>query len=427
MSQLQSPRGTRDILPDQQGLWQHVYKVGAQVADQFGFAPIKTPHYEYASLFQRSIGAGTDVIDKELFLLKHRQEEGEENQYALRPEGTAGIVRAFIEHGLHLKPQPYKVYSFVTNFRYDRPQKGRYREHTQFDLELFGDTSPFADAWIILAGWQFLTSVGLPAQELELQLNSLGTSAERSAYIEKLKEFLQEHQTELSPDSQVRLTSNPLRILDSKDQKDQQLLDNAPILTDAFGQTSKEHFEAVQSYLQTWDIPYNLNPRLVRGLDYYCHTAFEFTTKGAGGQQSALGGGGRYDGLITALGGPDVGGTGLGIGIDRVVEELERLNQYPVMDAPFRIAVISNPATRTEALKTLKQLIEHGYAVTFSEKEGFGSQLKQADRQGTTLAILIGEEELAQNTVTIKNLANAEQSTIQKSDLLAHLKQARQL
>jgi len=319
---LQSPRGTRDILPDEQPLWQLVRRTAQEVAEQFAFQPITTPTYEDLRVFERAIGGGTDVMDKELFLTRGtRSEEGEGTEYALRPEGTAGIVRAFIQHGMHTWPQPVRLFTFVNNFRYDRPQKGRYREHVQFDLEAFGETSPFADAWIIAATWQFLSR--LEIKGLILLLNTLGTSEERANYSKALQEYLEPLKEQLSSDSLKRLTLNTLRILDSKDAGDQKVLLEAPRLLDFLSLESKAHFEAVQNYLKYWNIPFKLDSALVRGLDYYSHTAFEWIVEGSAGQQASLGGGGRYDGLVTQLGGPStVGAVGAGIGLDRVVEEL---------------------------------------------------------------------------------------------------------
>jgi histidyl-tRNA synthetase len=382
------------------------------MASSLGFAPITTPTYEYKELFQRAIGEGTDVMDKELFLLRSRATQAGEEEYALRPEGTAGIVRAFIEHGMHLRPQPVKLTSFINCFRYDRPQKGRYREHVQFDIELFGEKGPFSDALIILATYRFLTELGLKG--LKLHLNSLGLSEERKAYQDALVSALSSKKGELSEDSQKRLEVNPLRILDSKDRGDQALLTSIPELSTFFGEISATHFAQVQEYLTAWQIPFELNPRLVRGLDYYSHTAFEWTTDGAGGQQASLGGGGRYDGLLVQLGGKDCGAVGAGIGLDRVVEELERQGiTPPPITKPETVAVIlAAPAARVKAAGLVSKFLWEGKQVIANfDRETVGSQFKQADRAGATKAYILGDEELSANTVTIKDLASGEQHT----------------
>ncbi len=412
MANLQTPRGTRDILPDQQALWDFVKATGVRVSSSLGFAPITTPTYEYRELFERAIGEGTDVMDKELFLLRSRGTEAGKEEYALRPEGTAGIVRSYIENGMHTWPQPVKLTSFINCFRYDRPQKGRYREHVQFDLELFGEKGPFSDALIILATYRFLTELGL--KDLKLQLNSLGVLEERNAYQAALVAALTDKKSELSEDSQKRLETNPLRILDSKDTKDQALLGSIPALSTFFSPETTEHFAKVQEYLKAWQIPFELNPRLVRGLDYYSHTAFEWTTEGAGGQQSSLGGGGRYDGLITQLGGKDCGAVGAGIGLDRVVEELERQGITPPADTSTETVavIVASPAAAVTAAGLVSKFLWEGKKVVANfDRENVGSQFKQADRAGAAKAYILGDEELANHTVTVKDLTNGEQHT----------------
>lgn len=415
MTNIQKPRGTRDILPEQQIIWDQVKALAAASAEQFGFLPITTPTYEEIGLFERSIGAGTDVMDKELFLV--RGKAGEE-QYALRPEGTAGIVRAFIENGLRTRPQPIKLWSFVNNFRYDRPQKGRYREHVQWDLELFSEADPFFDAWVIWTTWDFLTNkCGL--QNVELQLNTLGTAQERETYQQALITFLQDRNDQLSSDSQERLTRNPLRVLDSKDPRDQHALEGAPVLLDSLGDASRNHFESIQHYLTSWKIPFVHNHRLVRGLDYYCHTAFEWTVAGAGGQQSSLGGGGRYDGLITQLGGQPIGAVGAGIGLDRVIEECERQGITFPPTAGDRVAVIAAEASDQPAASTLIKTLSSAGNAVFADftKTGIGNQLKQADRHGATTAYIVGQAETERGVVTRKDLRTGEQEEVTLSSL----------
>lgn len=410
MSTLQSPRGTRDVLPDQQPLWDFAKQTGARVASSLGFSTITTPTYEYRQLFERAIGEGTDVMDKELFIVRSTATEAGQEEYALRPEGTAGIVRSFIENGMHTWPQPVKLTSIVNCFRYDRPQKGRYREHVQFDLELFGEKGPFSDALIILATYRFLTELGLKG--LTLHLNSLGLPEERKAFQDALVASLQGKKDELSTDSQNRLSVNPLRILDSKDSRDQALLESTSPLSDFFGDASKAHFAAVQEYLTAWQVPFVLNPRLVRGLDYYSHTAFEWTTETAGGQQASLGGGGRYDGLLMQLGGKDIGAVGAGIGLDRVVEEMERQGITPPAPAASEtVAVIlASPAARAKAAGLVSTFLWEGKQVVANfDRESIGAQFKQADRGGASLAYILGDEELAAGEVTVKDLASGEQ------------------
>lgn len=408
---IQSPRGTRDILPEQQPAWSFVTAAAHRIARQFGFLPITIPTYEEISLFQRSIGEGTDVIDKELFLVRGVQSEADAAPYALRPEGTAGIVRAYVQHGLHTRPQPVKLYTLLSVFRYDRPQKGRYREHTQFDLEYFGDSGPFADAWIIYATYSFYRSLGL--SNLKLKLNSLGTSEERSAYLQRLTEYFEPLQDRLSEDSRRRLHTNPLRILDSKDKEDQAISANAPHLWDSLGNESRSHLETVQQYLDRWEIPHFIDHFLVRGLDYYCHTAFEWVVEGNEGQQGSLGGGGRYDGLLTQLGGPSVGAVGAGLGLDRVIEEMESqgIAIEPLGHADCYVAT-SEESTHAYAQEVIQQLMKAGCKVEANfSRSNLGTHLKQADRLGISRVILIGQEEAIGNHLTVKNLTDGSQSS----------------
>jgi histidyl-tRNA synthetase len=425
MTQIQAPRGTRDILPKDQTSWQFVEKIARSVAEQFNFLPITVPTYEELALFQRSIGTGTDVMDKELFLVRGvRSEEGEGTAYALRPEGTAGIVRAFIQHGMHTWPQPVRLYSFVHNFRYDRPQKGRYREHVQFDIEYFGESTPLADAWTIFTAWTFLQKVGL--RNIVVNLNTLGTLEERTTYTTALTHFLEPLQDQLSTDSKERLTSNPLRILDSKDAGDQKALEGAPSFNEYISAETKQHFEEVQHLLLTWKVSISLNPRLVRGLDYYSHTAFEFIIEGEGGQQASLGGGGRYNGLVLQLGGPVTGAVGLGIGIDRVVEELERQSlTVPELVSPQVFLVAADAVGREAIVALLPELASTQIRFDAAlSKESVNAQLKSAGRSNAVFIVVIGEKEVGENSVSIKNFKSGEQQSLPREELIPYLQKS---
>ncbi len=420
MSQINAPRGTRDILPTDFGLWHAAQTEGQQVAEQMGFRQIRTPLYEEIALFERSIGEGTDVMDKELFLV--RGKHGEDEHLALRPEGTAGIVRAYIEHGMHTWPQPVRLYSLVNCFRYERPQRGRYREHWQLDMEYLGDKGPFADAWIILTTWLFLKRCGL--ENLSLKLNSLGTAEERGRYIENLKSELEPLRERLSEDSQRRLSSNPLRILDSKDEGDRALLSHLPVLADFFSEESQAHFAAVRQYLDEWQIPYVLDAHLVRGLDYYAHTTFEVISTQRSGAQNSLGGGGRYDGLLTQLGGPDNGGVGVGIGLDRVVEEMAeqgKTGTAPLVPVVFLAA--ADEQGRGMVRRLLVELAMAGLPVDAAlGKDSLSAQLKVAGRSGARYAAIVGQGEAERGEVQLKNLETGEQNTVPAVSLLEQLR-----
>ncbi|MBU6389555.1 histidine--tRNA ligase [Patescibacteria group bacterium] len=424
MNPIQSPRGTRDILPDRQPAWQYVTETARQTAGQLSFRPITIPSYEEAALFHRSIGDGTDIIDKELFLTRGIRST-EEETYALRPEATAGVVRAFIQHGMHTWPQPVRLYTILNVFRYDRPQKGRYREHTQFDVEYFGDTGPFADAWVIFTTWSFLNRLGLSG--LELQLNTLGTSVERSRYAAQLQEYFRPLRDRISEDSVARLEKNPLRILDSKDPRDKEFMDAAPRLSEALGPESQAHFDAVRQYLEKWRIPYRLNEQLVRGLDYYSHTAFEWTVSGQEGQQSSLGGGGRYDGLLPQLGGSTVGAVGAGLGLDRIIETCEQQGVFDrlTQHRPDAYLVAADTAGKTAVIELIPELIAAGLSVDAGlDKDSVGAQMKAAAKSQSRWAVIIGATEAERGEVAVKDLESSEQRTVSQAELVSFLRDA---
>jgi histidyl-tRNA synthetase len=420
MPTFQAPRGTRDILPENQVVWRHITTVANQVAEQMGFQRITTPIYEDLALFERSIGEGTDVMDKELFLVRGKHAEGE--AYALRPEGTAGIVRAYVEHGMHTWSQPVKLYSLLNCFRYERPQKGRYREHWQFDIEMFGERGAFADAWVIYATWLFLQRLGLMG--ISLKLNSLGTLSERQAYLSALQTYLAPLQDQLSEDSKRRLSSNPLRILDSKDEGDKRLLEHAPLLADFFSTETSSRFEEVKSYLESWHIPYFLDGSLVRGLDYYSHTTFEWVCTAAEGTQNALGGGGRYDGLLSQLGGPDTGAIGAGIGLDRIAEELaaQNLTEALTLHIPRVYVAAADEAGKSYARSLIAILAEEGIAIDANlEKDSLGSQIKSAGKTGARWVAIVGKNEADSSTVQLKDLETSTQVQVTVEEMLAIL------
>lgn len=422
---IQSPRGTRDILPDQQTVWQKVADTARDTVEKLGFKPISLPTYEELGLFQRSIGKGTDVMDKELFLVRGVRAEADSAQYALRPEGTAGMVRAYIQHGMQTWPQPVKLYSLVNLFRYDRPQKGRYREHVQLDLECFGDLGPYADAWVIFTTWNFFNRLGIG--NLELRLNTLGTKEERDSYVQTLRAYFQPLYERLSQDSQQRLSTNPLRILDSKDEADQKLCRQAPGLIDFLSTESLNHFQTVQEYLRIWKIPFTVDSFLVRGLDYYCHTAFEWVIRNQEGQQDSLGGGGRYDGLLVQLDGPNVGGVGAGIGLDRVAEEMDKqklTGKLPKLKTEVFL-VCADPSAKQTVLELADRIFNLGISIDMNlSKEGISSQLKAASRAEAEFALIVGEQEINKQAAVLKNLRDSQQQELPFAQIPTLLKEA---
>ncbi len=378
-----APRGTRDILPEEQAYWAKLSKIAEKLTTKFGFEKIDTPTFEELVLFTRSIGEGTDVMDKELFVTKGIRVEEGESQYALRPEGTAGIVRAYIEHGMHKLPQPVKLWTYARNFRYDRPQKGRFREHVQFDVEYFTPASAYADAFCIWMSYLFLKEAGL-GEGIRCKVNTLGTTEERLSFIQALREHIAHNSLKLSEDSLRRLEINPLRILDSKDQADQRALDEFSSLFDHLSEASQTYFRQVCEHLDAWQVPYEHDTRLVRGLDYYSHTAFEWVITDNAGQQGSIGGGGRYDGLISQLGGPaEVGGIGFGLGMDRIVVEMMHRG-VTLDDAPRKVALIVPDGTPVAVytVKLAELATREGWQVECEPDRSVNSQKKRAERLG---------------------------------------------
>ncbi|HEY3522763.1 MAG TPA: histidine--tRNA ligase, partial [Candidatus Limnocylindrales bacterium] len=308
-----APRGTRDLLPGERAAIGRLERVARDLGPRYGYREIETPMFEQAGVFERGVGDATDIVEKELFRLAPRTEEGE--AWALRPEATAGVVRAYVQHGMQTWPQPVRVALLGPMFRYDRPQAGRYREFWQWDVEAIGDPGPAVDAELVELGARFYREAGL--EDVEILLNSIGDAACRPAYVEALRAHFGPHAATLPEVERRRLETNPLRLLDSKDPALAALQATAPAITDSLCEPCAAHFAAVRSHLDRLGIGYRLEPGLVRGLDYYTRTAFEYYRRGAEGQQQALGGGGRYDGLVELLGGRPTPGIGFALGLDR--------------------------------------------------------------------------------------------------------------
>src|SRR3954454_20591815 len=340
MPTFKTPRGTRDLLPPETATWTRLERLAADLAARYGYRRIDTPLFELTDVFERGVGEVTDIVEKELFRLAPRTEESE--AWALRPEPTAGIVRAYVQHGMQTWPQPVKLTTTGPMFRYDRPQAGRYRQFWQFDVEAIGDPGPAVDAEIVELGFRFYAEVGV--QGVEVLLNSIGDAACRPAYMDELVAYYRGHEDVLPPTERDRLERNGLRLLDSKDPAMAEVNAGAPRITDRLCDACADHFAAVQSHLSVLGVPFRIEPGLVRGLDYYTRTAFEYYVAGREGQQQALGGGGRYDGLVELLGGKPTPGIGFGLGMDRVVLALEEQGVAAKSDdAPLAVVVGADP------------------------------------------------------------------------------------
>jgi histidyl-tRNA synthetase len=421
MPNFRAPRGTRDLLPTETPTWTRLERLAADLAARYGYRRIETPMFERVDVFERGIGEVTDVVEKELFRLAPRTEESE--SWALRPEPTAGIVRAYVQHGMQTWPQPVKVTETGPMFRYDRPQAGRYRQFWQFDVEAIGDPGPAVDAEIVELGVRFFRDAGLAG--VEVHLNSIGDPACRPAYVERLTAYFREHRDALPPIERDRLERNVLRLLDSKDPAMAALNAAAPRITDHLCEACAAHFAAVREHLDALGVPYRLEPGLVRGLDYYTRTAFEFYVAGREGQQQAVGGGGRYDGLVELLGGRPTPGIGFGIGLDRVVLALEETGQGATADdAPVAVVVGADPDDTATRLAVATELRGAGLSVRADlARRKLGKQLEAAVRDGSHFAVIVGDE-LAAGDVQLRDLPAGTQKVVTRKDLARELQRA---
>ena len=379
-------------------------------AERYGYLEIATPIFEFSEVFKRTLGDTSDIVTKEMYTFTDKGGE----TLTLRPEGTAGIMRALISGGLrqHL---PLKYFTYGPMFRYERPQAGRMRQFHQLDIELLGVAQPAGDVEVISCGAAILRDLGVLDRTV-LELNTLGDTESRGTYRQALVDYFTGHSTKLSQDSRDRLTRNPLRILDSKDEGDRALIKDAPVFGDYLNQTSSEFFAAVQAGLDTLGIAYQLNPRLVRGLDYYCHTAFEFTTTELGAQGTVMAGG-RYDGLAALMGGPATPGIGWAAGI-------ERLSMMMAQETSPRRAIAVVPvgaAAETKVAALAEQLRRAGYAIELGYSGNLGKRLKRADKLSAAAAIILGEDELAKGVATLRDLDSGEQTAVPLAELEEHL------
>jgi histidyl-tRNA synthetase len=421
MPTFRAPRGLRDLLPPERTAMARLERLAGELAARYGYRPIETPLFEQAAVFERGIGEVTDVIEKELFLLAPREEDGE--RWALRPEPTAGIVRAYVQHGMKTWPQPVKLTMIGPMFRYDRPQAGRYREFWQFDVEAIGDPGPAVDAEIIELAARFYREAGL--EDVVIQLNSIGDPVCRPAYVAELTAYYRAHAADLPPLERARLERNPLRILDSKDEAIAALNAAAPKAIDRLCDACAAHFAGVRAHLHALNVPYVLEPRLVRGLDYYTRTAFEVYPAGAVGQQSAIGGGGRYDGLVELLGGKTTPGIGFGIGLDRVLLALEAARvAAPEEGTAVAVVVGSDPVDTLTRLRIATELRDAGLAARAElGARKLGKQLEAAARDGAHFAVIIGDE-LTGGHVQLRDLEAGTQRAVPVASLARELERA---
>ena len=413
----QAPRGTTDILPQDQAYWRYIEQKVAHIAQLYGYERLDGPTFEDTRLFARSVGEDTDIVKKEMYTFEDRGG----SSLTLRPEGTAPVCRAYLEHGMHNLPQPVKLYYIASIFRYERPQAGRYRQHYQFGYEAIGDDDPALDGEVIDMAWQFLASVNL--SQITLQLNSIGCQKCRPNYIAALKGYYGDHAQELCPDCKTRLGTNPLRLLDCKKPACQQLADSAPKSADHLCPECAEHFRQLNRYLELLSLPFVLNNHLVRGLDYYTRTVFEIQPKD-GGAQGTLVGGGRYDDLIEELGGKPTPALGFAAGIERIILNLKKQKVAipPLAKPQVFIAYIGDEA-KEKAIKLASNLRRSDIGVIEAlGGKSLKSQLRQANNLGTRYTVIIGEEEVKAGTVILRDMTGAEQKSVPLSNLKGLLK-----
>ncbi|CAD5928630.1 Histidine--tRNA ligase [Planktothrix tepida] len=419
MELIKALRGTRDILPDEIGYWQWLESVARDILLKANYQEIRTPIFEQTALFERGIGEATDVVGKEMYTFVDRGERS----ITLRPEGTAGVVRSFIENKLHATGGVQRLWYTGPMFRYERPQAGRQRQFHQIGVEVLGSRDARADVEVIAIATNILQKLGL--KNLNLNLNSVGNSTDRQVYRQALVDYLTQYKDELDPDSQDRLSRNPLRILDSKDQRTQEIVQDAPSILEYLGDDSRAHFERVQQLLTALEIPYSLNPRLVRGLDYYTHTAFEIISDDLGAQATVCGGG-RYDGLVQELGGPETPAVGWAIGLERLVILLQQLNSLSSSSLDFYM-VSRGTLAESQALILTQKLRQNGFSVELDlSGSAFGKQFKRADRSGAVACLVLGDAEAEQQTIKLKWLKTGEEITINQSDLFDKIDQFRE-
>ncbi len=415
MAGLQPVKGTYDLLPQERALHRHVSETARSICERYGFNEVLTPIFEFSEVFSRTLGETSDVVTKEMFSFVTKGDD----QITLRPEGTAGICRSFISNGLQ-QETPIKHFYYGPMFRYERPQKGRQRQFHQVGIELIGVDSPQADVEVVAAGYHFLKELGF-ADVVTLELNSLGDSESRNAYREKLVAYLSQFGDKLSEDSKKRLVTNPLRILDSKDEGDREIVKDAPLLGECLNETSQAFYDEVKRGLDMLGVPYVENPRLVRGLDYYCHTAFEFTTNTLGAQGTVLAGG-RYDGLIKMMGGPQVPGVGWASGVERLALMLG--GDKVELPRPIMVIPAANEH-QDEAFLVANRLRQEGYIVEQGYSGNFKKRLNKANKLNAFVAIIVGMSECNEGEVMFRDLNTGDQVQVSVDGLPALIERAK--
>ena len=417
MPRYQRPTGTLDVLPEDQHYWDHVRARARHLAELAGFERIDVPIFEATELFARGVGEGTDIVDKEMYSFADKGG----HELTLRPEFTAGVVRAYIENGMYVRPQPVKLYTFGPIFRYERPQAGRYRQHTQFNVEILGEQDPAVDLEVMLLAWDLYADLGF--RDLTFQLNSTGCPQCKPGYVAVLKDYYAGHRDEICQDCRRRLERSPLRVLDCKADQCQPVIAGAPHILDHLCGECAEHFATLREYLDLLGRSYAINHRLVRGLDYYTKTVFEVWAAGIGAQ-AAVCGGGRYDGLAELLGGPPTPGVGFGSGLERIILVMKHRDvEVPPLSGSSVFLAHLGPRAKREALQLVDALRRADVRtwLPFGER-GLRSQLREADKRSVRYAVILGEEELAAGVATVRDMQAGEQVSVELARLAEWLK-----
>jgi len=417
---LQTPRGTYDILPEQQNLWRQIETVMFEYSENFGFKKITTPYFEYDWIFSKSIGEQTDIVKKEMYELSRG---GAPLGLSLRPEGTAGVVRAYYSHGLYTEPTPLRLYYYGPMFRHEKPQRGRFRQFYQFGVESIGDIDPSEDSLIITLGNQILSALEIPPNKYNLEINSIGCEICRPKYIDKLRKYLKKISKNLCDECTVRSVENPLRVFDCKVKKCQKNLNAAPLTLDNLCSACKDHFKNVLEYLEETDISFTINYKLVRGLDYYTKTVFEFVSNSGSTAGQALIAGGRYDNLIEKFGRRSAPAIGFGIGIERTISLLDDLGIKHRKENIKKVFIIQlGNSAKKKAISLIRELASAKICADSSfSRDSLKSQLRAASRSGARYAIIIGQREILDNTVIIKDMQSGGQEIVDQGNYLSNI------
>ncbi len=412
-----APKGTKDLLPSQSYIWQYIESLIKDICKSYGYKEIRTPIFEHTELFQRGVGETTDVVEKEMYTFDDKKGRS----ITLRAEGTAPTARAYIENKLYADSQPTKIFYIAPIFRYEKPQKGRLRQHHQFGIEIFGSDEPSSDAEVISIVSTLYNRLGIKG--VDLHINSIGCSECRKRYNDILKKYLATKLNDICKTCNSRYDKNPMRILDCKNDKCQELIQDVPLAIDNLCKECVDHFEGVKKYLKSIDIDYIVNPRIVRGLDYYTRTAFEFISNDIGAKDTVCGGG-RYDGLVELLGGPHTPAVGFGMGIERLILALESNNAQVTNNDTVDIFIVTiGDKAKDEAFKLSYRLRNDGISSDIDHiGRSIKAQFKYADKIGTNFTIVIGDDEIEKNIVSLKNMKTGEQDEVKLSNLLDILK-----